>query len=271
MVSVRILLIDDHAMLRSGLRMVLNASMPGIVIFEAGSLNEALESAPDLLDVTLLDIKLPGLSGVEGIALLKRKWPQVPVIMLSSQNEPETIRLALARGAAGFISKADSADIISTSINLALHGDFSALAAHAGGCKLTQTPLSCLTPRQCEVLDMLCQGMPNKSIARQLVLSENTVRGHVQAILAFKPVGSRVRGTSSRPGQLKWQSGKSNERRLATPGRGARPHRTVTAGPEKCRQRIDPHTSPEHTAGLGVIQRQQCVGTRNVGRHIDVI
>lgn len=176
-------------MFRSGLRMVLNAGIAEAQVFEAGTLNEALQSAPDLLDVILLDIKLPGLNGVEGIALLKRKWPQVPVVMLSSQDEPETVRLALARGATCFISKADTADHIIALINRILRGEHAAPSAKSGGD--VPSAFLHLTPRQCEVLDLLCQGMSNKLIARQLSLSENTVRGHVQAVLEFLQVSSR--------------------------------------------------------------------------------
>lgn len=191
MMTARILLIDDHAMFRSGLRMVLNASLPNAKVFEAGSLNEAMQSAPDRLDVMLLDIKMPGLNGVEGMALLKRKWPLVPVLMLSSQDEPETVRLALARGAAGFISKAETADNIIALLKRILRGELAAPVAQAGSDGEIPGVIQHLTPRQCEVLDLLCQGMSNKLIARQLTLSENTVRGHVQAILEFLQVVSR--------------------------------------------------------------------------------
>jgi len=189
MTPARILLIDDHAMFRSGLRMVLNAGMPDTEVFEAGTLHEAMHSAPDQLDVILLDIKLPGLNGMDGIALLKRKWPQIPVIVLSSQDEPETVRLALARGAVGFISKADTPDKIVALLKLVLSGEHATPIAHANA--EATSALQHLTPRQCEVLDLLCQGMSNKLIARQLTLSEHTVRGHVQAILQFLQVSSR--------------------------------------------------------------------------------
>ncbi len=167
--------------------MVLNASMPEAEVFEAGTLEEAIQNAPDMLDVMLLDIKMPGLSGVEGIALLKRRWPQVPVLMLSSLDEPETVRHALARGATAFISKADTADKIVALINLVLHGEWPVASTQTKD----EDTLLHLTPRQCEVLGLLCQGLSNKLIARQLALSENTVRGHVQSILAFLHVSSR--------------------------------------------------------------------------------
>lgn len=187
MTLTRILLIDDHAMFRTGLRLVLNSGIPDVEIVEACSLDAVMCSTVDFIDVVLLDIKLPGLNGLEGIALLKRKWPQAPILMLSSQDEPEIRRLALARGAAGFISKAETADSIIDTLHLVLRGHFSGLAPEA-----SSTTLRCLTPRQCEVLNLLHQGLSNKLIARQLALSDNTVRRHVQDILEFFQVVSRA-------------------------------------------------------------------------------
>jgi DNA-binding NarL/FixJ family response regulator len=191
MMTFQILLIDDHAMFRSGLRMVLNASLPDAKIIEAGTLNEAMHGTPEELDVILLDIKLPGLNGVDGIALLKRKWPLVPILMLSSQDEPETVRLALVRGATGFISKAETAEKIVALLQRIVRGEVETPMTQAESADNIPGVLLHLTPRQCEVLDLLCQGMSNKLIARQLKLSENTVRGHVQAILGFLHVSSR--------------------------------------------------------------------------------
>ena len=187
MTPARILLIDDHAMFRTGLRMVLDAGIPGAEISEADSLDKATNSTADNIDVVLLDIKLNGLNGLEGIALLKRKWPLVPILMLSSQDEADTVRLALARGAAGFISKSETAEKIVEAINLVLRGHFPALSAEARSPSRQR-----LTPRQCEVLNLLHQGLSNKLIARQLALSDNTVRRHVQDILEFFGVASRA-------------------------------------------------------------------------------
>lgn len=182
---MQILIIDDHDLYRSGLRAALSASMPNAEIFEAGSIDEAMRDTADSLDAIVLDNRLPGLNGVEGLLLLRKKWPQVPVLMLSSQNDPETVSLALERGAAGFASKADAADKIVAAINLILRGQL--IAPLTGG----YHPHSRLTPRQCEVLDLLCQGLSNKLIAQRLLLSENTVRVHVQSVLGFLQVSSR--------------------------------------------------------------------------------
>lgn len=187
MTPTRILLVDDHAMFRTGLRLVLGADMPEARIFEACSADEAMRSSPDGVDVVLLDIKLNGLNGLESIALLKRKWPLVPILMLSSDDRPETIDLALARGATGFVSKADTAEKIVETIGLVLGGHFPGPAVAASDLASRR-----LTPRQCEVLDLLHQGLSNKLIARQLALSNNTVRRHVQDILEFYEVVSRA-------------------------------------------------------------------------------
>lgn len=185
--TMHILIIDDHDLYRSGLRAAIIANMPNAEIFEAGSIDDAIRGIgiTDRLDAIVLDNRLPGLNGVEGITLLRKKWPLVPVLMLSSQNDPGIVDLAFERGAAGFISKGDAADKIVDAINLVLQGQV--VAPPAGG----DMPLLRLTPRQCEVLDLLCQGMSNKLIARRLLLSENTVRVHVQAILSFLQVSSR--------------------------------------------------------------------------------
>jgi len=182
---MHILIIDDHDLYRSGLRAALSASMPYTEISEAGSIDEAIRDSADSLDAIVLDFRLPGLNGAEGITLLRKKWPLAPVLMLSSQNDPETVRLALERGAAGFASKADTADNIVAAINRIMHGQ--STAPPRGGDK----PFLRMSPRQCEVLELLCQGLPNKQIALRLSLSENTVRVHVQAVYGFLQVTSR--------------------------------------------------------------------------------
>ncbi|MFI5446836.1 response regulator [Polaromonas sp. UC242_47] len=187
MLAPCILLIDDHAMFRSGLSMVISAALPDTTILEAASIHEASNRPSDKVDLILLDIKLNGLSGIEGIALLQRKWPLTPVLMLSSLDEPQTARLALERGAAGFVSKAETAEKIVEAILQVLGG-------HVTEPSTTDNKLGerRLTPRQCDVLDLLHQGLSNKLIARQLALSNNTVRRHVQDILEFFQVVSRA-------------------------------------------------------------------------------
>jgi DNA-binding NarL/FixJ family response regulator len=187
--SAKILLIDDHAMFRTGMRMVLEAGFPQAAVIEAGSLIQALQNTDRAPDLVLLDIRMPGLNGVDGIPILKQKWPNVPILMLSSESEPENIRSAIARGASGFVSKAQTAEEIMDAARKILSGEISASPLTDSSEK--NEPLTHLTLRQSEVLELLCQGLSNKLIARRLSLSENTVRGHVQAILSFLEVTSR--------------------------------------------------------------------------------
>jgi DNA-binding NarL/FixJ family response regulator len=180
------LLIDDHAMFRAGLRQVIGEAIPTMQIFEAGTVDEALQCPSERLDVVLLDNQLNGLCGMEGIALIKRKWPLVPILMLTSQYDPATVRRALVRGVAAFLSKGEPVHkIIETLLQV--------MAGNAAGAQAS-VPMAPkgLTPRQSAVLGLLHQGMSTKLIARQLFISDNTARSHVQAILEFFGVASRA-------------------------------------------------------------------------------
>ena len=143
--GANILLIDDHAMFRSGLNMVINMAMPQAVVQQAASVEEALRMATQTPHVVLLDIKLNGSSGLEGIASIQQQWPGAPVLMLSSQDEPETARLALARGAAAFVSKAETAEKIIEVIQQVLRGDIVGVTPQPH-----DTEKRRLTPRQRE-------------------------------------------------------------------------------------------------------------------------
>ena len=191
---VQILLIDDHALFRSGLKLVLLGGLPDAQVLEAQSLEEAVHQAIDPPSLVLLDIHLQGVNGLEGLGLLKQRWPGVPVVMLSSVVEPEAVRLALARGAAAFVSKAETADKIIAVIHDVLGGQRPTAKRSSPTGHADQERLR-LTPRQCVVLDLLCEGLSNKMIAKRMELSEFTVRGHVQAVLTLLDVQSRSQAT----------------------------------------------------------------------------
>jgi DNA-binding NarL/FixJ family response regulator len=190
MPCTRLLLIDDHAMFRSGLAVLLRMSIDDLEVIEAGSMDEALHSSAAAPDAILLDIVLRGLSGLEGIDLLKRRWFAVPIIMVSSDAAPQTVQLALTRGASAFVSKEQPAQSILEVVRQLLTP-----ATNQAGLRKAPTPAHAestrLTPRQLEVLNFLCQGLPNKAIGRKLNLTENTVRWHVQSILALLAVSNR--------------------------------------------------------------------------------
>ncbi len=186
-----IVLIDDHAMFRTGMRLVLQAGLPDLEVREAVSLEQAVRPPALAPALVLLDIDLQGVNGLEGIGLLRQRWPQTPVIMLSSSAEPETVRLALARGAAAFVSKAETAAHILAVVRRALEGPGPAGAAGLDLAAAGAAVAAALTPRQCEVLDLLAEGLSNKVMARRMQLSEFTVRGHVHAVLRLLGVTSR--------------------------------------------------------------------------------
>lgn len=197
MIATTILIVDDHALFRSGLRLVLETEFPDVNILEAGSIHDAINSASFNPAIILLDIALNGLNGLDGIALLKRTWTLAKVVMLSSDTAISTSQLALELGASAFVTKAETAKRIITVIK-----EVDSAFSHNSDGHLTVKIAtkddsvgdahSRLTARQYEVLDLLAKGLSNKVIARELGCAENTVRGHVQAILSFFNVTSRT-------------------------------------------------------------------------------
>ena len=166
--------------------MVLAAGLVDIEISEAASLEQALLQSDDAFDLVLLDLQLQGLNGLDGIALIKRKWPHSKVVIVSANQDKHIQDEALARGAHGFISKSETPSRMLELVSQVLAGK---LPLSPPAPNLDKKPR--LTPRQSEVLELLCLGLPNKLIGRRLNLSENTVRGHVQAILQTLQVSSR--------------------------------------------------------------------------------
>jgi DNA-binding NarL/FixJ family response regulator len=185
--SSEILIVDDHAMFRSGLSLLLRTSLEAVQVIEAGSLDEALRASIGQPAVILLDVHLQAVSGLECIVAFALRWPQAAILVLSADATDATIALAKARGAAAFIAKTSPATVVVDAVRQVLGGMPRVSAVHCSAMADDR-----LTPRQCQVLDLLCQGLPNKTIGRRLDLSENTVRGHVQAILAFLQVCSRT-------------------------------------------------------------------------------
>lgn len=196
----RILIIDDHALVRDGMRLLLEGLEPLVKVFEAGSCDEALQqlSAIEPLSLILLDLELPGINGLEGIPLLRQQHPATPIIILSASQAPEDALVAWEAGAQGFITKSSSGDVILSAIRLILSGGTyfpPELVLRMKGDNspppLQDKPVR-LTPRQLDVLKLLVEGKPNKVIGRMLDMAESTVRVHTTAIFKMLDVTNRT-------------------------------------------------------------------------------
>lgn len=189
----QILIVDDHALFRTGLKMILMQVGEAGGISEASSIKEAFEYSDSGVDVILLDIHMPGLNGLDGIKPMRERFLDVPIIILSASDELSTVADAKTLGASGFLNKATQADTMVTSITKVLTGKNCFPKDLEYSQSIRQNTLSKnLTSRQIEVLIHLSEGKPNKLIARELEMSENTVRVHVSAILAALGASNRT-------------------------------------------------------------------------------
>ncbi len=188
-----VLIVDDHALFRTGLKMILSQVGQARGISEANSIKEAFDFSESGVDVILLDIHMPGLNGIDGIKPIRDRFTKVPVIILSASSDPSAMLEARNLGARGFLNKAANAENMVSSITQVLEGGHCFPDEVETAEPNTEPSLSnTLTPRQIEVLIHLCEGKPNKLIARELEMSENTVRVHVSAILAALGASNRT-------------------------------------------------------------------------------
>ncbi|MCA1855540.1 response regulator transcription factor [Massilia oculi] len=199
-----VLLIDDHTLFRSGVRSLLQRNPRFEVVGEAADGVEGVKRALQLQpDVILLDLNMPGMSGVETLQLLLQDRPQAAVLMLTVSEEADDLAAALQAGARGYLIKNIDADYLIRAVERAAAGESvlaEALAgklfAHVqrGGAKPSApvSELDKLTPREREILACLARGESNKLIARVLDLAESTVKIHVQNVLRKLGLTSRV-------------------------------------------------------------------------------
>jgi DNA-binding NarL/FixJ family response regulator len=198
--AINVLIVDDHTLFRSGIRKMLEGEPDMCVVGEAGTGREALEQARRLVpDVILMDIKMPeppgsdqALDGIEATRILHREMPHVGIIFCTVYEDDEFVFAGLQAGGRGFIVKDDDPETMLRAIRAVAHGEsllgptiaqkvmrqFSALPGK-------QDPLvDELTPREMEVLKLIADGLPNKDIAETLVLSEKTVKNHINNIFS---------------------------------------------------------------------------------------
>lgn len=202
MSPTRILIVDDHALLREGVGLLLRRLDPDIVLLEAGTLAEALERvvAPESIDLLLLDLGLPDGIGVEAIHSIHERRPGLPVVVLSAQDDRETVMSAIAAGAVGYVPKASSADIMLAGLRVVLNrGVYLPPSARTGEVTQSEVPVALaadptadLTPRQKQVLRLILRGMSIKAIARALDITTSTAKAHTAVILRVLNVTTRT-------------------------------------------------------------------------------
>ena len=199
-VSTRIIIADDHPLVRGALRQAVSGAVPGSAIVECGDLEELtkeLEQNHDA-DLVLLDLAMPGVRGFSGLMYLRAQHPGVPVVVVSGNEDRTVMRRCIDFGASGFIPKTTEMDAMRTAIRNVLDGgtltppdvDLSTPADRDTADIVRR--LSSLTPQQVRVLMMLSEGLLNKQIAYELSVSEATVKAHVSAILQKLGVESRT-------------------------------------------------------------------------------
>ncbi|GBD47163.1 response regulator receiver protein [Methylopila sp. Yamaguchi] len=196
--AYRLLIADDHPLFRTALKEAVKEEAAEIV--EAGSFDAATKALEEdsSFDLVLLDLTMPGVSGFSGLMYLRAQYPAIPVVVVSANEDPATIRRCMDFGASGFIPKTLDVSQMRVAVRAVLAGDNwtppdldLSLATDDQTAKLVSR-LGTLTPQQVRVLMMLSQGLLNKQIAYELSVSEATVKAHVSAILAKLGVESRT-------------------------------------------------------------------------------
>lgn len=191
---------DDHPLFRGALKQALSVMAETTDIIEAGDFDgtKAALGENEDVDLVLLDLSMPGVSGLSGLISLRGIHSDVPIVVVSARDDPETIRRALELGASGFISKSASMEDIRSAVSTVLDGGVTAPPGLDLG--IERDPeisdlirrLQMLTPQQTRVLGMLAEGLLNKQIAYELGVSEATIKAHVSAVLQKLGVDSRT-------------------------------------------------------------------------------
>jgi NarL family two-component system response regulator LiaR len=194
--AIRLLLVDDHSVVRQGLRMFLETDEELEIVGEAGNGAEALQIAHNLLpDVILMDLMMPVMDGITAIEILRRDLPEIEIIALTSVLEDESIYRAMRAGAMGYLLKDTEAEELCRAIRAAAAGQVQLSSKVAARLIREIRPPDNpekLTERETVVLQLLATGLANKEIAAQLYIGEKTVKTHVSNILSKLGVVSRT-------------------------------------------------------------------------------
>ena len=198
---LKILVVDDHTLVREGLCQVLKGLSENVEVLEAPNCAIAFELAAlhPHLDLILLDYHLPDMNGLQALDIFGDKHPELPVVMLSGSVNPQIMRQVIAKGAAGFITKAGKSNDLLNALRLVLDGEIyippeldAEAALYPPLDDSAPLPSPGFTQRQEAVLDLMLEGRTNREISLQLNLAEETIKTHVTAILRGFNVKNRV-------------------------------------------------------------------------------
>ncbi len=205
---IRTMIVDDHALFRRGLEMVLDGEGDIELVGQASDGTEAVEKAAESLpDVVLMDIRMPRSSGIEACRAMKEAAPSAKIVILTISDEEEDLFEAIRAGASGYLLKDIPLDEVADTVR-AVHGGQSLINPSMAGKLLTEfatlakrdndtdraqeVPATRLTEREMQVLKLVARGMNNRDIAKELFISENTVKNHVRNILEKLQIHSRM-------------------------------------------------------------------------------
>ena len=202
---IRVLVVDDHALFRRGLQMVLEQEPDIEVVEEASDGAEAIAKAAETLpDIVLMDVRMPRRGGIDACTAIHETVPSAKIIMLTISDEEADLYDAIKAGAMGYLLKEISIEEVAAAIR-AVHGGQSLISPSMASKLLTefasmikktddrqQVPTPRLTDREMEVLKLVAKGMNNRDIAKQLFISENTVKNHIRNILEKLQLHSRM-------------------------------------------------------------------------------
>ncbi|MFC5496755.1 response regulator [Caenimonas terrae] len=203
---MKILLIDDHALFRRGVRLMLRELVADVDLSEADGCAQALTMAHEAFDLILLDMNMPGLNGIEALQCIKQAWPTAFVVVLSGEENAGLIRNVIEQGASGFVPKTSTPEVMIHALQLVLsRGVYLPPqvlnASHAPGPDRQHgsaaPAIAGMTQRQAEVLRMALKGAPNKVIARELNISEGTVKSHLSTVFRLLNVRNRTQALYS--------------------------------------------------------------------------
>lgn len=198
---MKTLLVDDHTLVREGVALLLRSLDPAIVVHQTADLGSAIEAMQQhgSFDVVLLDLQLPGMKDLDALHAFRGRFPEQAVVVLSGNEDPTVVRMAIGDGAMGYVKKSLDPDAMMQALKVVLAGGIYVppVCLEAPAAEPARTPSDKLadlqlSPRQEEVLLRLAQGQSNKAIARELNISDETVKSHLKVVFEILDVHSRT-------------------------------------------------------------------------------